>query len=203
VSGWTSARPGSSPEGPRSPAEGARRAEARRERRPAPPPQAPARAPAQGEEGTPHDASAYAEQARPHGLPAGAHLHDRRGLTAAGAVAMALALGIAGGLVDVLTGPGLRSVFAVCFVAGCGLAALLVHREDLVAAVVIPPLVYCVLAVLAGSVEAVLGDQSVLTRQAIELTDALILGAPVLLTATGLALVVAVVRWATGRRAPS
>jgi hypothetical protein len=126
-----------------------------------------------------------------HHLPAGAHLSDRRGLTATGAVALALALGIAGGLIDVLTGPGLRTVFAVCFVAGCGLAALTVHREDLVAAVVIPPIVYCVLALLAGAVETTVGSQSLLTRQ---------LGAPVLLTATGLALAIAVVRGALGRR---
>jgi hypothetical protein len=130
----------------------------------------------------------------------GVHLSDRRGLTAVGAVALALALGTAGGLVDVVTGSGLRTVFAVCFVAGCGLAALLVHREDLVAAVVIPPLVYCVLALLAGAVDAATGSQSLLVRQAIQLTDALVLGAPVLLTATGAALVIAVGRAVTGRR---
>lgn len=139
-------------------------------------------------------------QARGHHLPAGAHLSDRRGLTATGAVALALVLGMAGGLVDVLTGPGLRTVFAICFVAGCGLAALLVHREDLVAAVVIPPLVYCVLALLAGAVESTVGSQSLLTRQALELLNALVLGAPVLLTATGLALAIAVMRGALGRR---
>lgn len=147
------------------------------------------------------DASAEQVDAAPgHHLPAGAHLSDRRGLTATGAVALALALGIAGGLVDVLTGPGLRTVFAVCFVVGCGLAALTVHREDLVAAVVIPPLVYCVLALLAGAVETTVGSQSLLTRQALELLNALVLGAPVLLTATGLALVIAVARGALGRR---
>lgn len=135
-----------------------------------------------------------------HHLPAGAHLSDRRGLTATGAVALALALGIAGGLVDVLTGPGLRTVFAVCFVLGCALAALTVHREDLVAAVVIPPIVYCVLALLAGAVETTVGSQSLLTRQALELLNALVLGAPVLLTATGLALAIAVVRGVLGRR---
>lgn len=140
------------------------------------------------------------EEPHGHHLPAGAHLSDRRGLTATGAVALALALGIAGGAVDVLTGPGLRTVFAVCFVVGCALAALTVHREDLVAAVVIPPIVYCVLALLAGAVETTAGSQSLLTRQALELLNALVLGAPVLLTATGLALVIALVRGVTGRR---
>ena len=135
-----------------------------------------------------------------HSLPAGASVGDRRGLTATGAVAVALALGIAGGAVDVLTGPGLREVFAVSFVAGCALAALTVHREDLVAAVVMPPLVYVVLALIGGAVERTARTGSFLTQQAIELVNALVLGAPVLLAATGVALVIALVRWTTGRR---
>jgi hypothetical protein len=125
---------------------------------------------------------------------------DRRGLTAAGAVAVALVLGLAGGAYDVLTGPGLRAVFAVCFIAGCGLAALLVHREDLRAAVVMPPLVYVVLALVGGAVERTIGSGSFLTRQVLELVNALVLGAPVLLAATGLAFVIALVRRLSGRR---
>ena len=135
-----------------------------------------------------------------HSLPAGASVGDRRGLTATGAVAVALALGIAGGAIDVLTGPGLREVFAVCFVTGCLLAALLVHREDLVAAVVMPPLVYVVLALIGGAVERTATSGSFLTQQALELVNALVLGAPVLMAATGAALVVALVRWSAGRR---
>ena len=125
---------------------------------------------------------------------------DRRGLTATGAVFLALLLGLAGGAVDVLTGPGLREVFAVSFVTGCALAALTVHREDLVAAVVMPPLVYVVLALAAGAVERTAASGSFLTRQAIELVNALVLGAPVLMAATGLALVIAVMRHLGGRR---
>lgn len=119
---------------------------------------------------------------------------DRHGLTATGAVAVALLLGLAGGTVDVITGPGLREVFAVSFVAGCAIAALTVHREDLVAAVVMPPLVYVVLVLLGGVVERTAAGGSFVTQQAIELLNALLLGAPVLLAATGLALVVALVR---------
>lgn len=125
---------------------------------------------------------------------------DRRGLTATGAVAVALVLGLAGGAYDVLTGPGLRDVFAVSFVLGCVLAALTVHREDLIAAVVMPPLVYVVLALLGGAVERTAATGSFITQQAIELVNALLIGAPVLLTATGSALVVAALRWAAGRR---
>lgn len=135
-----------------------------------------------------------------HPPPAGASVGDRRGLTAAGAVALALLLGVLGGAFDVLTGPGLREVFAVSFVVGCVLAALTVHREDLLAAVVMPPLVYVVLVLLGGVVERTASGGSFVVQQAIELVNALVLGAPVLLTATGLSLLVAVVR---RKRGPS
>lgn len=125
---------------------------------------------------------------------------DRRGLTATGAVAVALLLGLAGAAVDVLTGSGLREVFAVSFVTGCVIAALTVHREDLVAAVVMPPLVYVVLVLAGGAVEGTAATGSFLTRQAIELANALVLGAPVLMAATGLALLIALVRHFGGRR---
>lgn len=132
-----------------------------------------------------------------HSLPP---VGDRRGLTATGAVALALLLGVVGGAVDVLTGSGLREVFAVSFIGGCLLAAATVHREDLVAAVVMPPLVYVVLALVAGAVDRTTGSGSFLTQQVLELANALVLGAPVLAAATLSALVVAVVRWAAGRR---
>lgn len=134
-----------------------------------------------------------------HHVPAGAHVGDQRGLTALGAVTVALGLGLLGGLYDVATGPGLRTVFAICFVLGCALAALLVHREDLRAAVVMPPLVYVALALAGGAAERAGAPGSFVSRQALELVNALVLGAPVLLTATAVALVVAVGRAVAGR----
>jgi hypothetical protein len=141
----------------------------------------------------------------PAAEPAAAHAHgvhvvDRRGLTAVGAVTVALLLGALGGFIDVMTGPGLRTVFAICFIAGCAFAALKVHREDLVASVVMPPLVYVALALLAGAFSQTAAVGGVLTRQALELATSLVLGAPVLLTATGLAFAIAVVRGIVGRR---
>jgi hypothetical protein len=135
-----------------------------------------------------------------HHLPAGAHVADRRGLTAFGAVTVALALGVAGGAWDVATGPGLRTVFAISFVLGCGLATLLVHHEDLRAAVVMPPLVYVALALLGGAVERAGAPGSFVSQQALELVNALVLGAPVLISATALALLVALGRSVVGRR---
>jgi len=123
---------------------------------------------------------------------------DRRGLTALGAVGLALALALIGGTLDVLTGPGLRTVFAITFVAGSALAAWLVRRQDLRVAVIMPPLVYVTVALLGGAMENVGEPGSFLTQQALELANALVLGAPVLLVATGLAVLIAVLRRARG-----
>lgn len=127
-------------------------------------------------------------------LPAGAHVADRRGLTATGAVTIALALGVAGAVVDVNTGRGLRTAFALCFIVGSALAALLVHREDLKASVIMPPLTYCVLALIGAAIGHTEAAGSFVKTQGLELVSALVLGAPVLYIATGLALVIAAIR---------
>jgi hypothetical protein len=133
---------------------------------------------------------------REHHLPAGAHIGDHRGLTATGAVAVALGSGILGGLVDVTTGAGLRATFAVCFVVGCAVAAYKVHREDLLAAVVIPPLAYVAIAVAANvGAHTTLGG-SFVKQQVLELMTALVTKAPALLLATAAAAVIAIARLA-------
>lgn len=137
-------------------------------------------------------AAAQAPQPRPGGLA------DRRGLTTPGAVVLALVVSGAGGAVDVLTGPGLRLVFAVAFLLSCLLAALAVHREDLRAVVVMPPLVYAGLVLLAGLAESGGSTGSLLLHQAIELFNGLVLGAPVLFGGTAIAALVALVRRAAG-----
>ena len=133
-------------------------------------------------------------------LPAGAHVGDRRGLTATGAVAVALGLGLLGGVVDVVTGAGLRGTFAVLFVLGCAIAAYKVHREDLVAAIVIPPLVYAVLVGAAAIGRASGAGGSVVKQNVLELFSALVLNARVLLVATAAAAIVAALRIGTDRR---
>ncbi|MCW2599426.1 MAG: hypothetical protein JWM02_1255 [Frankiales bacterium] len=135
-------------------------------------------------------------------LPAGAHIADRRGLTATGAVTIALALGVAGAAIDVNTGRGLRATFAICFVLGSALAALLVHREDLKATVVMPPLTYCVLALVGAALGHTQVAGSFVKAQGLELVSALIIGAPVLYVATGSAFLIALVRAFRGARQP-
>lgn len=133
--------------------------------------------------------------------PAGtrAALGDRRGLTALGGSLVALAAGLGGLGYDLASGNGLRVAFAVAFLAGCVLAALLVHREDLFAVVVMPPLAYLVLSVTAAVLQRA-GSGSLLTQQAIGVVNAVVLGAPVLLSATAAAALVALARAVLGRR---
>ncbi len=131
-------------------------------------------------------------------LPAGARIGDRRGLTATGAVAVAIGSGMVGGLVDVATGAGLRATFAVCFVLGCAFAAYKVHREDLLAAVVIPPLAYVALAIGANLGSRTTIGGSFLKQQVLELMTALVTKAPALLVATGTAAIIALVRRSHG-----
>lgn len=110
-------------------------------------------------------------------------IRDRRGLTAAGGTLLVLTAGSAGLVYDLATGTGLRVVFAVCFIAACCAAALLVHREDLFAMVVMPPLAYLVFSVAAAVVERA-PNGSLLSQQAVGLANTVVLGAPVLLSAT-------------------
>ncbi len=134
-----------------------------------------------------------------HGHPARATvLGGRRGLTTAGAALLVLLVGGGGGVVDLLTGNGLRTVFAASFVAVAALSALLIERHRLLSSVVLVPLVYVLLALaadIAGS-----GSLGGLSQQAVALLDAVVLGAPVLLAATGAAAVIALLRAVGSRR---
>jgi len=125
----------------------------------------------------------------------GVHLVDRRGITAPAVVAVPLVLGLIGGAIDVATGEGLRVVFSVAFIIGCIIAAARVHREDLLAAVVTPPLVYAALALLGGLVGASGFGGSVFNREFYQLVDALVIRFPVLFIATASAAAIALVRW--------
>lgn len=124
---------------------------------------------------------------------------DSRGLTAAGAAAVAIGFGIVGGVIDVATGEGLRAAFAIAFVLGCAVAAYKVHREDLFASVVIPPLAYVALAVGANLGSRTTIGGSFVKQQVLELLTALVTKAPALLVATGLAAVIALMRRAAAR----
>ena len=134
------------------------------------------------------------------GRPArGALLGDRRGLSVTGAVVQVLLLGGAGAAYDVVLGSGLELGFAVGFIAGCALAARLVRREALMAVVVLPPLVYVVLAVAGNAADGAGAASGFLSDQALALRDAVVLGAPVLVGGTLAAAVLAGLRALAGR----
>lgn len=126
---------------------------------------------------------------------------DRRGLTATGAASIALVMGLLGGTFDVITGTGLRSGFAICFVLGAMIAAAAAHREDLVATVVMPPLVYVSIAFAAAALQTTYVAGPWAKQQFLELATSLVLGAPVLITATLAAALVALIRGLRARKA--
>lgn len=119
---------------------------------------------------------------------------DRRGLTAIGGASIAVGLGLIGAIIDVSTGDGLRVVFGTLFIIGCLISAAAVHVEDLMAAVIMPPLAY-LLAAFVGSAL----DKSSLTggwfrQQSVEMASNLVLDAPVLIIATVASVAIAFLR---------
>lgn len=125
----------------------------------------------------------------------GGRLGDGRGLTGTGAVLVALAVGLAGVGVDVVSGAGLRTVFAVCFVLGCVIAAAVVHHEDLMAAAMMPPLLFVVLAAAASVIDASGVSGSWLSRRLLDVVTTMVTQAPVLLFATVATLSVVLARF--------
>ncbi len=129
-----------------------------------------------------------------------ARLADGRGLTAMGVVLTLAVIGGVGAAVDLSIGNSLGVIFAVCFIAASGLGALGAHREDLLACVVAPPLVFLGLVLASGGLKQGSGSGSLLVRQGLEVVNDLILGAPVLLTAAAVAVIIAGVRALGSRR---
>lgn len=119
---------------------------------------------------------------------------DKRGLTALGGASIAVGLGLVGAIIDVTTGSGLRLVFGVLFILGCVISAARVHTEDLLAAVVMPPLVYMALAFAGAAMEHSNLTGGWIRQQTIEMGSALVFGAPTLIIATVLSFSIALLR---------
>jgi hypothetical protein len=126
---------------------------------------------------------------------AGGPLGDRRGLTAAGCVVLLFGFGFVGALLDLLLGKNLWVFFGITFIGAAALAASRCHAEDLAATIVIPPLVYFVIAFLFTLISPRSGTHSGGSRQfAIDLGGELVFSAPLLLAATLVALLIAMAR---------
>jgi hypothetical protein len=132
-------------------------------------------------------------QARREALPAG-----RRGRSFSGlrAVLVLLAVALAGGCIDVVTGAGLRLGFAVGLALGSLLAALLVRRRQLLVVVFAPPLVFLAASLLF--VLAAPGGSGSTGRLVDAATGWLVYGFPAMAIATGIAVVTAGLRIARG-----
>src|SRR4051794_12630144 len=127
-----------------------------------------------------------------------APLGDQRGLTTAGATLLVLVLGGLGAGVDVATGTGLRTVFAVAFTVAAALAALTVHQEDLVSSVVLVPLCFALIGGVAGIIEG--ADLQTLSKIVLGIANVMVTAAPALIMATVAAAVIAGIRGYAARR---
>jgi hypothetical protein len=126
---------------------------------------------------------------------AGGPLGDRRGLTAAGIVVMLFAFGFIGALIDLLFGKNLWVFFGILFIGSAALSAARCHAEDLAAAIVIPPLIYAVIAFIFTVISPRSGTHEGGIRQfAIDYGGEIVFSAPLLLAATLVALFIATSR---------
>jgi hypothetical protein len=120
-----------------------------------------------------------------------------RGPSSLRALLLLVAVALAGGAIDVVTGTGLRLGFAIGLALGSLLAALLVDRHGLLVVVFAPPLVF-----LAASMLFVLFAPGGAGGGGNKLIDAatgwLVYGFPTMATATGIAVVAAGLRIARG-----
>lgn len=125
---------------------------------------------------------------------------SRGSLTGAGGVLLMFVVAGGGAVVDLFTGPGgLRRVFAVSLVAGAVLAALAVRRRGLWTVLIAPPLLYVVMSLLStlAAPEGVFDSTSKLWAA---LVGWLVYGFPEIAVSTGLAAVIAGVRYASRPR---
>jgi hypothetical protein len=148
----------------------------------------------------PADARARLASAAPV-APAGRGrgLGDPRGLTVAGGAALVVLVALPVLAVDLLLGGGTGLLFGVAFVVGCALAALTVHREDLRAVALMPPLLHVGFALVAGLLAGA-GPGGRLQGLAAQLAGALVYQAPVLWGATAASAGVAAWRYRGGGR---
>lgn len=116
----------------------------------------------------------------------------QRGLSGAAAVLLALGVSLLGAGFDLLGGRTLGVGFAVCFVVGCLVAACAVRQRSLKTVVFAPPLLYAAVALGVGLLMGTV--PRTVTRQGIELVTVLVLGAPALLAAVSLVVLVMLLR---------
>jgi hypothetical protein len=101
------------------------------------------------------------------------------GLTAPGVAVVVLAASVVGAVIDTTIGDDLGPLFAVLFVASSVYAATQVRRTDLLAAVIVPPIVF-LLVIGAHEILSPTGKSRALIDISGDLFSALALNAPTL-----------------------
>jgi hypothetical protein len=117
------------------------------------------------------------------------------GLTIIGAVALFLLLGLVGGVVDVVMDGRLGLVFDVAFWLSCLLVAAKIRQADLVVAVIAPPLVFAICALVALQFDSGHNGGGSLISQGVSLGTTLAVKAATLFAGEVLALLIAGVRF--------
>jgi len=105
---------------------------------------------------------------------------------------------LVGVVFDLLTGRDLRAAAAVCFVLGCAAATFLVRRSGLRTVMLAPPLLYAAVLLLTSLARGVV--PRTIPRQGVEVFTRLVLGAPVLVSAVVVVVVLGVLRGAFRKR---
>ena len=119
-------------------------------------------------------------------------------LTSLGAVLLITVAALIGGAIDLLTGSGLRLAFAVGLVLGAAIGTALVRPGSLLTVVLAPPLVYLLASALSVLISGGFGG----TGLSDAATGWLVYGFPAMATATGVAVVIAGIRLASGGGRP-
>ena len=100
-----------------------------------------------------------------------------------------------GALFDLFAGHDLWVMFGIGFIGAAAMCAIRCHAEDLGASIVLPPLIYFVIAFIFTLISPRSGTHTGGTRQfAIDLGGELVFSAPILLAATLVALGLATTR---------
>jgi hypothetical protein len=118
------------------------------------------------------------------------------GLTAPGVAVVVLAGTLVGLIIDRFTVDS-GMVFGVAYVLSCGYAALQVRRRDLVAALVIPPLIFAVLVTGRALVNP--DTSPTMSARTLQVASDLATLAPAVWIGTALATVIVIVRWRLGK----
>jgi hypothetical protein len=113
-----------------------------------------------------------------------------RGVTARGVVVLiVVATGLVGGT-EIAAGGHRGHLFGIVFAVASGVGALVARRRDLPAAMIAPPLIYCVLIAAMSLLDTKGATGSLSNRTAVYLATAFATGAPAIWAGTAAAAVI-------------